>query len=127
MAIIAYLNAFATDSNQPLHVELVAGYAKFFALGFGYAFGLKHNDFPTLRPTKIVGQAVNKQMIARKYFDFQDVVAVAVKMSRLHAGVIEQEDIRWIFSGAPRRQSFRWRPDRVPVTADFEPLAFDER
>src|SRR6185437_3126270 len=127
MAITAHLHAFAAECDQPFHIELIIGDVKGFALSFGYAFGLKHDDFPALWTTKIVGQPVNKQMIAGKHFCFKDGVAFVVKMSRLHASVIEQEDIRWVFCEAPWRQSFRWRPNRVPVAAYFEPLAFYER
>src|ERR1041385_8722189 len=57
MPVVANLNALTPQSDQAFDVELILRQS-------GNAFGFEHNDFPALRWTKVIGDAVHEKMIA---------------------------------------------------------------
>ena len=111
MPVIADLDPFAAHGHHSFDVKLVLRHGGQAALRIPDAFGFKDDDFAALRRAPVVGQPIDKQMVARKQFHFQDVIALMVKMPGLNARVIQQESGRRTDAAAPGRKLFGRRPD----------------
>src|SRR5690349_5529026 len=87
--IVANLHPLAAQRDKPFDIKLVLWHARVLD-----ASGFKDNDFAARRMPKIVGEAIDKQMIAGDFFEIHNRFTFAKALAGVDPGAFGKAVIR---------------------------------
>src|SRR5437879_2284530 len=112
MAVVADLDAFPTEGDEALDVELIGRDSERVAPFLRDPLGFEHDDLAAFGGTEVVGQAIHEQMVAAVYLHPNYFLTLLIELAPIESRAPLQS----------RAAVIRWKHEPVGAATDFEGL-----